>query len=50
MGDDFARYVIGTDIGHKDFLSLKIDEPLWQSPNERLATLVTELSEEEMMA
>lgn len=50
MGDDFARYVIGTDIGHKDFLSLKIDEPLWQSPNERLAALVTELSGEEMIA
>ena len=50
MSDDFASYVIGTNRGHIDFLSLKLEEPAWQSPDERLTTLVTELSEEELIA
>jgi len=50
MSDDFARYVIGTNTGSTDFLSLKLEEPAWQSPDSLLKTLVSELSEEEMIA
>lgn len=50
MADDFARYVIGTDTGHIDFLSIKLDEPVWQSPDEHLTALFTKFSEDELIA
>jgi len=50
LEDDFARYVIGTNSGHTNWLSLKLDEPAWQSPEERLSTLIAEFSEEEKKA
>jgi len=34
MEDDFARYVIGTNNNHPDWLSLRMDEPSWRSPEE----------------
>lgn len=45
MADDFARYVIGTNFRSTDFSSLGLDEPMWQSPDELLATLILEFSE-----
>ncbi|ACY49764.1 conserved hypothetical protein (plasmid) [Rhodothermus marinus DSM 4252] len=47
LEDDFARYVIGTNSGRINWLSLRLDEPVWQSPDERLSALVAEFSEEE---
>lgn len=57
MGGDFARYVIGTNwnsistySGSRHFLSLGLDEPVWQSPDEYLASLIIQLSKEEREA
>lgn len=57
MGGDFARYVIGinwnpisTYSGSRHFLSLGLDEPVWQSPDEYLASLIIQLSKEEREA
>lgn len=57
MDGDFAHYVIGTNRnlfsnnpGSRHFLSLGLDEPVWQSPDERLASLITQLSNEETEA
>ena len=50
MDDDFARYVVGTNTGSTDFLSLKLEEPAWQSPDEGLTALIAEFSEEEGIA
>lgn len=47
LHDDFARYVIGTNSGANDWLSLRIDEPQWQSREERLSAWTEELSAEE---
>jgi hypothetical protein len=54
MGGDFAHYVIGTNYdsistnpGSRHFLTLSLDEPVWQSPDERLAALINQLSSEE---
>ena len=52
MGDffnDFARYVIGTE-SEPCWLSLRLDEDRWQSPKERLATLVGKFSDSERVA
>ena len=40
MSDDFARYVIGTNSGTTNWLSLRLDEEVWQSPEERMQVLV----------
>ena len=50
MSDDFARYVIGTNSGSTNWLSLRLDEEVWQSPEERLQDLVLCLSNEEQSA
>jgi hypothetical protein len=50
MGDDFARYVIGTNSSFTNWLSLHLDEPAWQSPEERLAGLLEGFSEAERAA
>ena len=52
MGDDFARYVIGTNSSFTstNWLSLRLDEPAWQSPAERLAKLLEGFSEAERAA
>ena len=50
MGDDFARYVIGTNSSFTNWLSLRLDEPAWQSPEERLARLLEGFSEAERAA
>ena len=52
MGDflnDFARYVIGTE-SEPCWLSLRLDEDRWQSPEERMNAFVEELSYAEKMA
>ena len=52
MGDflnDFARYVIGTE-SETCWLSLRLDEDPWQSPEERMKALLGELGEAERAA
>lgn len=52
MDGDFARYVIGTNSlsVSRYWLSLGIDEPTWQSLNERISELLKGFSEEEKAA
>ena len=47
MDDDFAHYVIGTNSWSTNWLSLRLDEAAWQSPDERMAELVSNLSVQE---
>ena len=52
MGDflnDFARYVVGTE-SEPCWLSLRLDEDLWQSPEDRINALIGDLSEAERLA
>lgn len=52
MHGDFAHYVIGDNWGHlsNSWLSLRIDEPIWQSPKERLDILMKDFSADEITA
>ena len=52
MDDDFARYVIGTNFSHysSDWLSVRLDEDRWQSPDERLQILLENMSNDERLA
>jgi len=52
MDGDFASYVIGTNHSHHShqWLSLKFDEPAWQSLDTRLKVLLEDFSESEMNA
>jgi len=47
MGWDFARYIIGTNIGHSNWLSLRINEPLWKSANDKKEEFIDSLDEEQ---
>ena len=49
MHDDFATYVIGTYFS-SHFLSLRLEEHEWQSPDDLLATLLKGFSDEERSA
>lgn len=50
MHGDFAHYVIGDNWGHlsNSWLSLRIDEPIWKSPKERLDILLKDFSADEI--
>lgn len=50
LEDDFARYIIGTNFSSSQWLALRIGDPPWQSPEERMAALVSEFSAKEMRA
>jgi hypothetical protein len=51
MADDFARYVIGTNSPSvTNWLSLRLEEPAWQSLDTRVAALLQGFSEEERTA
>ena len=50
MDDDFARYVIGTNSGRTNWLSLRLEEEPWLSPKERIEVWNSKLSERERMA
>jgi hypothetical protein len=50
MDDDFARYVIGTNSGFTNWLSLLLDEPSWQSPDDLLKNLRGRFSQDETAA
>jgi hypothetical protein len=50
MSDDFAHYVIGTNSSFTNWLSLRLREPEWQSPNARMAAIIKQFSEEERSA
>ena len=45
MDDDFAWYVIGTNAGATNWLSLRLSEEPWQSPAERIAIWLHGVSE-----
>jgi len=49
MSDDFARYVLGTNssMGSNHWLSVRLEDPPWQSSDKRMATLVSDFSEGE---
>ena len=46
---DFARYVIGTE-SESNWLHLRLDEEIWQSPDERIQAWVLGLSRAERLA
>lgn len=52
MDDDFARYVIGTNSSptSSDWLSLRLEDPPWQSVDARIAGLIEGFSEKERSA
>ena len=50
MDDDFARYVIGTNSGLTNWLSLRLVEDTWKSPNEQLRVWRSKLTEKERKA
>jgi len=52
MDDDFARYVIGTNSSSTshDWLSIRLEEPRWQSAEEQLVELVSGFSDDERAA
>ncbi len=52
MEDDFARYVIGTNSSRLSdrWLSVRIEEPVWQSIEEKIDELVSGFSEEALAA
>lgn len=52
MDDDFARYVIGTNSSSTshDWLSIRLEEPIWQSAEEQLVDLVSGFSDDARVA
>ncbi len=50
MHDDFARYVIGTNSPSTNWLSLRIEEPVWQSLGDRVKAFAGALSTKEREA
>lgn len=44
MNDDFAYYIIGTNHGSSDWLSLRLEEPTWRSPKEDYKDFVDSLT------
>jgi hypothetical protein len=50
MDDDFGRYIIGTNSGFTNWLSLRLNEPPWQSPDELLKNLLGQFSQDERTA
>jgi hypothetical protein len=50
MSDDFARYVIGTNSGRTNWLSLRLTARPWRSPGECTGNLVATFSPEERSA
>jgi hypothetical protein len=51
LNDDFAFYVIGTNSSKESshWLSIRLQDPVWYSPEERLSTLVENLSPNERL-
>lgn len=50
MDDDFGRYVIGTNFGSTNFLSLRLEEPAWRSLDGRVEEAVARLTSEQVAA
>lgn len=50
LEDDFARYVIGTNSWHTNWLSMRLEETRWQSLDERLSAIVQGFTEQEKTA
>ncbi len=49
MSDDFARYVIGTNFHHSNWLSLRLNEDPWQSIEAQEEALSLKLSDSERL-
>jgi hypothetical protein len=47
MGGDFARYVIGTNFKHSNWLRLSLDEPEWESAEDREERFFNSLDSEQ---
>ncbi|HLC28619.1 MAG TPA: AVAST type 2 anti-phage system protein Avs2 [Dehalococcoidia bacterium] len=47
LSDDFARYVIGTNSGMTNWLSVRLDQPPWESPKDVLDRVVGSLQPEQ---
>lgn len=50
MNDDFALYIIGTNWGGSDWLSLRLSDNPWRSPDQRTAVWLQKLSAPERAA
>ncbi|MCY4437750.1 MAG: NACHT domain-containing protein [Chloroflexi bacterium] len=50
MHDDFARYVIGTNFGRANWLSMRLEEAPWLSHTERIRNWKSKLSGQELKA
>lgn len=52
MDDDFAYYVIGTNSSStsRSWLSVRLKEPVWTAPKDKLKTLIADFSDEERRA
>lgn len=50
MDNDFGRYVIGTNFGNTNFLSLKLEELAWRSLDSRVEAAVARLTREQVAA
>lgn len=50
MNDDFARYVIGTNSHHTNWLSIPLSEPRWLSLEERVEQLAATLPDTSLAA
>lgn len=50
MDDDFGRYVIGTNSGSTNFLSLRLDEPAWCSLEGRIEAALARLASDQVAA
>lgn len=48
MDWDFARYIIGTNIGHSNWLSLKLSEPSWKSTDDNKSDFLDSLNEDQL--
>ena len=49
-GGDFERYVIGTNSSSTNWLSLRLEEEPWQSPDARVEVLLPRLNAEQRLA
>lgn len=45
LDGDFGRYVIGTNSWNTNWLSIRLEEPDWKSPDERIEEFVNSLSD-----
>lgn len=47
LDDDFARYVIGTNSWHTDWLSIRMDEPEWVPASDKIEAIIATLAKKQ---